>query len=55
MISAKAALMSEGPVPTIFGKQTEQGDWADEQSYYTPKYVSTHWSMLLLEELAVDW
>ncbi|RLC64516.1 MAG: hypothetical protein DRI48_07585 [Chloroflexi bacterium] len=45
---------TSGPVPTILAGQTEAGNWAGEHSYYTPKYVSTHWSMLLLTELAAD-
>lgn len=43
-----------GPIPAILARQTERGDWADERSYYTPKYTSTHWSMLLLAELQAD-
>jgi hypothetical protein len=47
-------IMRTGPVPVILAGQTEAGNWAGEQSYYTPKYVSTHWSMLLATELAAD-
>lgn len=43
-----------GPIPDILAGQTRAGNWAGERSYYTPKYVSTHWSMLLLAELAAD-
>jgi hypothetical protein len=43
-----------GPIPAILAGQTERGNWAAERSYYTPKYVSTHWSMMLLAELAAD-
>jgi hypothetical protein len=50
--SAREAIMQTGPVPVILAKQTTSGQWADEYSYYTPKYVSTHWSMMLLVELA---
>jgi hypothetical protein len=50
----RQAIMQEGPVPAILARQTETGQWAGEQSYYTPKYVSTHWSLMLLTELAVD-
>lgn len=46
--------MKEGAVPAIFARQTTTGQWADEHSYYTPKYVSTHWSMMLLDELCAD-
>ncbi|MBI5668713.1 MAG: hypothetical protein HZC41_11960 [Chloroflexi bacterium] len=49
--AARREIMSVGPVPVILAKQTDTGQWADEHSYYTPKYVSTHWSLLLLAEL----
>lgn len=52
--SARQAIMNSGPVPAIFAKQTATGQWANEYSYYTPKYVSTHWSLMLLTELCVD-
>ncbi len=47
-------MKDSGPIPAILGGQTRIGSWAGEQSYYTPKYTSTHWSMLLLAELATD-
>lgn len=51
---ARQEIMRTGPVPTILARQTESGQWANEQSYYTPKYVSTHWSLMLLTELDID-
>ncbi len=51
---ARQAIMREGPVPAILAGQTEPGNWAEEYSFYTPKYRSTHWSLLLLAELQVD-
>ncbi len=50
--TARQEIMTTGPVPEILSGQTGRGDWAGERSYYTPKYVSAHWSMLLLAELA---
>lgn len=50
----RRALMGEGPVPAILAGQTRAGSWADEHSFYTPKYRSTHWSLTLLAELLVD-
>ena len=47
-------IMETGPVPTILSGQTKAGNWHPERSYYTPKYISTHWSMLLLAELNAD-
>jgi hypothetical protein len=52
--AARQAIMHEGPVPAILAEQTEAGNWAGESSFYTPKYRSTHWSLLLLTELHVD-
>lgn len=42
------------PVASILAEQSQVGHWRGESSYYTPKYRSTHWSMLLLVEFAVD-
>jgi hypothetical protein len=50
----RAAIMTTGPVPAILARQTAVGSWENEHSYYTPKYISTHWSLMLLTELAVD-
>lgn len=52
--AARAAIMQTGPVPAILARQTDQGHWRGERSFYTPKYTSTHWSMVLLVELAAD-
>jgi hypothetical protein len=53
-MQARQTLMHSGPVPAILSRQAEDGSWQGERSYYTPKYISTHWSMLLLTELSVD-
>jgi hypothetical protein len=47
-------MQTAGPIPAILAGQTEAGHWRGERSYYTPKYASTHWSMLLLAELAAN-
>lgn len=52
--TTRQAVMREGPVPAILAEQTEAGNWSGEHSFYTPKYKSTHWSLLLLTELHVD-
>lgn len=54
VVEARRAVQGTGAVPEIFSRQTERGDWANEHSYYTPKYTSTHWSLLLLDELGAD-
>ena len=43
------AMKDTGPIPEILAEQTVAGHWAGERSYYTPKYTSTHWNMLLAE------
>lgn len=47
-------IQTSGPVAEMLSHQTEAGNWEGERGYYTPKYVSTHWNMLLLVELAAD-
>lgn len=54
VIRERQAIMNEGAVPAILARQTTAGHWENENSYYTPKYVSTHWSMLLLTEFGID-
>jgi hypothetical protein len=51
---ARQAIMREGAVPAILAEQTAAGNWTGEHSFYTPKYRSTHWSLMLLTELYVD-
>jgi hypothetical protein len=51
---AQDAIMTEGPAPAILAAQTPTGQWSSQRSYYTPKYRSTHWSMMLLTELHAD-
>jgi hypothetical protein len=54
VVADRAAIMTAGPVPAILAHQAENGAWAGENSYYTPKYTSTHWSLTLLAELHID-
>jgi hypothetical protein len=51
---AKRAIMNTGPAPAILYGQAPDGHWHHESSYYTPKYTSSHWSMMLLAELDAD-
>jgi hypothetical protein len=51
---AQAEMRSQGPVPAILANQTQQGSWRGDRGYYSPKYTSTHWSLLLLAELEAD-
>lgn len=52
--AAREAMQTTGPIPTIFAKQTPGGNWLGDPGYYGPKYIGTHWSMILLTELAAD-
>lgn len=52
--AVRQSIMHDGPVPALLARQIATGQWAGEHSYYTPKYSSSHWSLLLLAELAVD-
>lgn len=42
------------PVEEILAAQQPGGFWIADRNYYSPKYRSSHWSMLLLTELALD-
>ena len=53
-LAARQAMGATGPIPAILARQGENGAWMGEKSYYTPKYTSAHWSMLLLSELEAD-
>lgn len=49
---ARAEMNQRGPIPAILSQQTPAGSWSVDTNFYQPKYTSTHWSMLLLTELA---
>jgi hypothetical protein len=52
--AARRAIMQEGLVPAILAHQDQDGHIKGERNFYKPFYTSTHWSMLLLTELAAD-
>jgi hypothetical protein len=54
VLAARQAMQAAGPIPAVLSKQAESGAWKADKSYYTPKYTSAHWSMLLLAELDAD-
>jgi len=54
VLPARQAMQTEGPIPAILERQAETGAWKGDRSFYTPKYTSTHWSMLLLVELGAN-
>lgn len=50
----REAMRVTGPIPDMLTRQTPSGHWIGDLRYYGPKYVGTHWSMILLPELAAD-
>jgi hypothetical protein len=54
VIEARRAIMTRGPAVEILTHYAGDGRWEGERSYYTYKYTSTHWQLLLLAELAAD-
>ena len=51
---ARQQIMQYGPAAEILKHYAGKGQWEGERSYYTYKYTSTHWQLLLLAELAAD-
>jgi hypothetical protein len=52
VLQARQSMSAVGPIPSILERQGKTGAWKGESSFYTPKFTSTHWSMLLLTELS---
>jgi hypothetical protein len=52
VIETQRAIMARGPAVEILAHYAGDGRWEGERSYYTYKYTSTHWQLLLLAELA---
>ncbi len=52
--TARRLIASSNPVLNILNKQQPEGYWQYQKHYYSPKYRSSHWSMLLLSELGID-
>ncbi len=51
---AAEAINTSLPVKTILEHQESGGHWAPEKSFYTGKYKSTVWTLLVLAELDAD-
>lgn len=49
-----AAIQNSHPLTTILAKQILPGRWQHPEYYYSPKYRSTHWTLMLLQELNAD-
>ena len=50
----REAMRTSGAIPSILEQQTDEGYWRGDRKYYGRKYSGTHWSMILLPELAAD-
>ena len=51
---AKARIPSSGWVAEILGRRDPAGWWVAGERLYQPKYLSTHWMLLVLSDLGVD-
>jgi hypothetical protein len=54
VVQAHGMIMERGPAVEILSHYAGGGRWEGERGYYSPKYTSTHWQLLLLAELAAD-
>ena len=52
--AAALEMRTQGPIPAILAGQAADGSWTGENNFYTHKFFSSHWSMLLLAELHAD-
>lgn len=52
--TARRLIAESNPVLNILNKQQPEGYWQYKKHYYSPKYRSSHWSMLVLSELGID-
>ena len=51
---ARRSISAAPPVSLILAAQRPEGHWADAKHVYSPKYRSSHWTMLQLTELGLD-
>jgi hypothetical protein len=54
VVGARAAAMASPPIATILDAQDPAGWWAQPGAGYGPKYRSTVWSLIFLDQLAAD-
>jgi hypothetical protein len=52
--TTREQMRTTGPIPLILSKQTPAGHWVSDDRMYGTKYIGTHWSMIVLTELAAD-
>lgn len=54
MRQARAAIMTQGPVPAILAAQHPEGYWIRPGNGYSPKYQGIVWQIIFLAELGAD-
>ncbi len=54
VVAARAEAMTRPPIATILAAQDPAGWWVKPGPGYSPKYTSTVWSLIVLEQLAAD-
>jgi hypothetical protein len=54
VFAARAAAMRVDPIASILAAQSPEGWWAKPGPGYSPKYVSTVWQIIFLDQLGAD-
>jgi len=54
VIKSKEAISSSKVVTKIFEKQSRLGNWESATNFYTPKYRSTYWQIMILGTLGLS-
>lgn len=54
LAAARASIMAAPPVTTMLAAMEPGGHWGPAKSFYTGKYASTVWTLLVLAELGAD-
>jgi hypothetical protein len=53
VIEAKKAILERGWAADILARQDPEGYWESKERFYTPKYLSTNWMLLILSDLGL--
>jgi hypothetical protein len=54
VVEAQAAAMRTAPIAPILAAQDPEGWWVKPGHGYSPKYTSTVWSLMFLDQLGAD-
>lgn len=54
VVAAQGAAMAADPIATIMAAQDPEGWWVKPGGGYSPKYSSTVWSLIILDQLGAD-